>query len=63
MSTYRGQNLGLRLVKALTDFAWHTKCYKVFLDCDEKNVGFYQKCGYERKGAQMAQYAPNIVPK
>ena len=31
-------------------------CYKVILDCDEKNVGFYEKCKFEKKGVQMANY-------
>jgi hypothetical protein len=28
----------------------------VILDCAEKNVEFYKKCGLEIKGTQMAAY-------
>lgn len=31
-------------------------CYKVILDCDEKNVQFYSKCNFAKKGVQMAIY-------
>jgi phosphoacetylglucosamine mutase len=31
-------------------------CYKVILDCSDQNVPFYEKCGYERKGNEMARY-------
>jgi len=26
---------------------------KLILNCSEENVGFYEKCGYERAGVQM----------
>jgi len=31
-------------------------CYKVILDCEERNAGFYAKCGYARRGVQFARY-------
>mmetsp|Transcript_16514 Transcript_16514/g.28052 ORF Transcript_16514/g.28052 Transcript_16514/m.28052 type:complete len:101 (-) Transcript_16514:147-449(-) len=49
--SHRGQKLGLRIIKVLTDIGWANNCYKVILDCDEKNTGFYEKCGYSVKGA------------
>tara|TARA_B110000305_G_C19027481_1_gene442192 strand:+ start:186 stop:578 length:393 start_codon:yes stop_codon:yes gene_type:complete len=52
----RGQNLGLRIINVLTDIGFANKCYKVILDCSDKNVGFYEKCGYKRKEVQMARY-------
>ena len=48
--------MGKRIIEALTELAWINSCYKVILDCADKNVGFYEKCGYIRKGAQMAKY-------
>jgi len=33
-------------------------CYKVILDCAEKNIGFYEKCGFKRKEVTMAWYIP-----
>lgn len=52
----RGTGVGRHLVQALTQCAKECGCYKVILDCNEKNVGFYEKCGYARKGVQMASY-------
>ena len=40
---YRGKNLGLRLIEVLKQIAVVNGCYKVLLDCDEKNVKFYEK--------------------
>lgn len=54
---YRGKNLGLRLIEVLKLLASDSKCYKVILDCSDKNVAFYSKCGFEKKGVQMAFYA------
>lgn len=55
-SSCRGQKLGLKLINALSQEAEAAGCYKIILDCSEHNVPFYEKCGYERKGAQMAKY-------
>jgi len=33
-------------------------CYKIILDCSEKNVPFYEKCGFKKKEVQMAFYTP-----
>lgn len=33
-----------------------TKVYKVLLTCSESNVGFYEKCGLDRKSVNMALY-------
>ena len=27
--------------------------YKIILDCDEKNVKFYEKCGFNNAGVEM----------
>ena len=44
---YRGKNLGLKLIEALISLAKsNNNCYKVILDCDEKNVPFYEKVSY-----------------
>eukprot|EP01114_Cavostelium_apophysatum_P006182 TRINITY_DN1742_c0_g1_i1.p2 TRINITY_DN1742_c0_g1~~TRINITY_DN1742_c0_g1_i1.p2 ORF type:complete len:177 (+),score=43.54 TRINITY_DN1742_c0_g1_i1:73-603(+) len=55
-STYRGKNLGKRIIDQLSHVGKLTGCYKVILDCAEKNVAFYQKCGYTRKEVQMVRY-------
>ena len=53
---FKGKRLGLKLINLLTELGFALGCYKVILDCDDKNTGFYEKCGYERKGTQMAKY-------
>ena len=61
--TYRGKNLGRRLILLLKAVAEANNCYKVILDCSDHNVAFYQKCGFAVKGAQMAWYANQPQPK
>ncbi|KIJ49190.1 hypothetical protein M422DRAFT_205405 [Sphaerobolus stellatus SS14] len=54
----QGKKLGLRIINALTYISEITGCYKTILNCSEKNIPFYEKCGFERKEAEMAKYAP-----
>ena len=66
---YRGKNLGLRLIELLKKLAVVNGCYKTILDCEEKNIKFYEKvssfklfdfclqCEHKVKGVQMAWYA------
>jgi len=53
---FRGYGLGKEMIRILTDYSMKNGCYKTILDCSDENVGFYEKCGYERKGAQMSLY-------
>ncbi|KAI3995645.1 hypothetical protein MKX01_027152 [Papaver californicum] len=55
-SNARGLKLGQRIVEFLSDKARSMGCYKVILDCDEKNIGFYEKCGFQQKGIEMSMY-------
>ncbi|KAG9285714.1 hypothetical protein G9A89_002281 [Geosiphon pyriformis] len=52
----QGKKLGLRVIQALKYIGAKTGCYKVILDCSEKNVPFYQKCGFTRKEVEMVWY-------
>ena len=54
--SYRGKNLGRRIIELLKLIAEINGCYKVILDCSEQNVAFYKKCGFKVKGAEMAWY-------
>eukprot|EP01119_Soliformovum_irregulare_P022975 TRINITY_DN7952_c0_g1_i1.p1 TRINITY_DN7952_c0_g1~~TRINITY_DN7952_c0_g1_i1.p1 ORF type:complete len:136 (-),score=23.10 TRINITY_DN7952_c0_g1_i1:224-631(-) len=54
----RGKNLGKRMMDQLLHVAAEIGCYKVILDCSDKNVAFYEKCGFHRKEVQMAKYIP-----
>ena len=55
-SKYRGYGLGKKMIELLTEYAKMQGCYKCILDCSDENVGFYEKCKYVRKGAQMGLY-------
>lgn len=52
----RGKSFGKKLINQLTHISNSMGCYKVILCCSDKNVGFYEKCGYQRKEAEMAKY-------
>ena len=54
--TYRGKNLGKKVIDTLKSLAVANGCYKVILDCEEHNVKFYEKCGFFVKGVEMAWY-------
>jgi glucosamine-phosphate N-acetyltransferase len=48
--------LGKLLIAALDTVAKEVGCYKCILDCDPRNTGFYEKCGYEKSGQEMSHY-------
>jgi len=51
---YRGKGLGKLIVRHLTHIGLDDfLCYKVILNCLEKNIGFYDKCDFETTGVQM----------
>ena len=53
---YRKKGYGMIIIKHLIELAKEINCYKVILNCKDELVGFYDKCGLWRKGAQMVQY-------
>lgn len=52
----QGMGLGRRMVDHLKERAQEIGCYKIILDCDEKNTQFYEKCGFSIKCVQMTHY-------
>lgn len=51
---YRKYGLGKQLVEKLVEIGiYDFKCYKVILNCLDKNVGFYEKCNFYISGQQM----------
>ena len=52
----QGRGLGKVIIHALMRVAERMGCYKVILDCAEKNVAFYEKCGLTQKEIQMVKY-------
>jgi glucosamine-phosphate N-acetyltransferase len=52
--SYRGNGIGKRIIDELVEIGLNEmKCYKVVLNCIDKNIGFYEKCGFQRAGSQM----------
>jgi glucosamine-phosphate N-acetyltransferase len=52
----QGRKLGLRVIQALTGISEKVGCYKTILNCSDKNIPFYEKCGFEKKENEMASY-------
>ncbi|KAJ2543596.1 Glucosamine-phosphate N-acetyltransferase-like protein [Coemansia sp. RSA 1933] len=59
----QGKRFGFTIIKQLLEIGAATGCYKSILDCSPENVAFYEKCGLENKGVQMAMYTPGTAPK
>ncbi|KAL1923066.1 uncharacterized protein VTP21DRAFT_9442 [Calcarisporiella thermophila] len=60
----QGKKFGFRIIDALKYVGTKLGCYKIILDCSEKNVPFYEKCGFKKKEVEMAYYIPeNDKPK
>ncbi|KAH6563594.1 hypothetical protein BASA50_001631 [Batrachochytrium salamandrivorans] len=55
-SDYRGMNLGRLVIDTLKYIGKRTGCYK--MDCSDKNIPFYIKCGFTQKEHEMALYIP-----
>ncbi|KAI8384459.1 acyl-CoA N-acyltransferase [Radiomyces spectabilis] len=54
----QGKKLGLRIIHALMYIGAQRGCYKVILDCSDKNIPFYEKCGFKHKEYEMVWYVP-----
>ncbi|WWC64164.1 uncharacterized protein I303_106772 [Kwoniella dejecticola CBS 10117] len=52
----QGKKLGLRIINALEEIGASQGCYKIILDCSEKNIPFYEKCGFKHKEFEMVRY-------
>lgn len=51
-----GLGIGKKLIDELVNIARDSGCYKVILNCSEKNIGFYEKSGFKLMERQMALY-------
>jgi glucosamine-phosphate N-acetyltransferase len=50
---YEGKGVGSGLVRTAVDFAKEKGCYKVILDCSEKNIQFYRRMGFKEHEISM----------
>jgi glucosamine-phosphate N-acetyltransferase len=53
---FRGLGVGRFLISELTDIASRLGCYKVALHCQQHNVEFYEKCGFDSNGSSMQKF-------
>lgn len=55
-NNYRGKGLGKKIINFLVGCAETHGCYKVNLNCNDKNIKFYENCNFNRNGSQMSIY-------
>lgn len=53
---YRGLGLGRLLINHCIEESKKRGCYKIILDCEEKNAPFYTKVGFRIKNIQLSLY-------
>ncbi len=52
----RGKGIGLAMVNFLMSKARERRCYKVILDCETKNIPFYERCGFSITGESEMRF-------
>lgn len=52
----RGNGYGKMIIERLIEEGKERNVYKIILNCDEKNIKFYEKCGLEKKEIEMVKY-------
>jgi glucosamine-phosphate N-acetyltransferase len=51
---YRKNGFGKKIIEKLIDIGKNEcKCYKIILNCLEKNIKFYENCGFINAGVEM----------
>ncbi len=53
---YRSHGIGALLIRKAIEISKQFDCYKIILDCAERNCEFYSKFGFVKKELQMALY-------
>ena len=54
--SYRGNQLGQKLIANIVEIARESGAYKIIADCKSELVLFYSKNGFEKRGEQIAIY-------
>ncbi len=54
--SYRGAQLGQKLIANIVEIAKNSGAYKIIADCKTELLSFYSKNGFEKKGDQIAIY-------
>ena len=47
---------GRILIEYLQNIAKREKCYKIILNCSDKNTSFYERCGFNSVNVEMSIY-------
>tara|TARA_B110000285_G_scaffold39126_1_gene42609 strand:- start:137 stop:637 length:501 start_codon:yes stop_codon:yes gene_type:complete len=55
-ATMQGLGLGKKIIDTCIEYANDKQCYKIILDCSDKNMAFYEKCGFTQNGNMMNIY-------
>ena len=53
---HRDKSIGKQLILKIKEDAEKEGVYKIILNCTEELTNYYEKCGFEKKNAQMALY-------
>ena len=53
---HRDKSIGKQLLLKIKEDAKKEGVYKIILNCTEELTSYYEKCGFEKKNAQMALY-------
>lgn len=53
---FRALGVGRNIIQRLTKKARDNGCYKLALQCEDKNVEFYEKCGFDVSGKGMQRF-------
>ena len=56
VNEYRKRGIGKFMVKEIMDICEKAGCYKVVLCCNEPLIGFYEDCGFKKKGFELSSY-------
>jgi glucosamine-phosphate N-acetyltransferase len=54
--SYRGIQLGQKLIASIVEIAKNSGAYKIIADCKTELLSFYSKNGFEKRGEQIAIY-------
>ena len=54
--SYRGNQLGHKLIASIVEIAKNSGAYKIIADCKTELLSFYSKNGFEKRGDQIAIY-------
>ena len=55
-NNFRRNGYGKELISYLINYCKINNCYKIILNCDEKNKIFYQKNGFVNNNIEMSYY-------